>query len=93
MKVVDGLSPIFTGIRDDSVAGFIDTLEFCNLLYRPKEFPEQFGWYIISNVIIVLLGDDKRMDGKLRIDIIEGKDIIILVDDACWNLTRNKLAE
>ena len=37
--------------------------------------------------------DDQHVRRRLRIDVIEGDDAVVLVDDGCGDLTRDDLAE
>ena len=38
-------------------------------------------------------GDDERMSWRLRIDIVECDDHIVLVDERCWNGSRDDFAK
>ena len=98
MQVVNFLTTVCTGIYKDTKAPFrVRTAAL--LLRQPRREREHVAqqarvlWLHLGHRRDVLFRQHQEMDGCARMDVVKGKDLIVLVHLARGNLAGNDFAE
>ena len=85
MKMEHRLTRIPSGVRHNAVPGPRQAFLFRDVGTGQQEVSQEIG-ILIAAVLHsrhMLLRNDQRMDGRLRVDIVEGQRAIILIHDLC----------
>ena len=94
VDVLDRLTAILTNICDNSVAVFKSAC-LCNSGDRLEDRADPRGVFRCNCIgrLNVAFGNDKHVNGCLRVDILEGINLFILVDLCGGDLSRNYFTE
>jgi len=79
----DCLSGISTGVSHDAVPGTGQTFLFCNVGRGDQQLRQEIS-VLVATVLYrryMSFRDNKRMDRRLRINIVEGQRVIVFIDD------------
>ena len=87
MQVIDRLPRVFAAVDYHAIASLDEAQLSGHIADGQQEVAHQ------SSVLIDqgfdrcdrLLGDQKHMDGCLRVDVVKGQAAIVFVDDLGWN--------
>lgn len=95
VEMVNHLTSLLANIHDQTVAALGNTLLLGNLPGSEQEFAGQafINLRQVSDGWNVLPGNDQEVSWRLRVDVAEGDDIRILVDDRGRYLTLGDPAE
>lgn len=95
MEVEHALAAVRSGVDDDTVPGLGNPLQFRDLTANQQQLSEQLRVRIVqlSHRNHMFPGNDQRMDRRLRIDIVECDDQIVLIDECCGNSPRDNIAK
>ena len=92
--MVDGLAAVGSGIHDKPVA-LVEILLSGDLRCGGEQVPEQLC--ILGGCVRerskVLLGNDQDVDRRLRVDVGEGNDLLVLEETGDRDRSRGDLAE
>jgi hypothetical protein len=83
MEMEYGLPRVSAGVRDDPIAGLRHSLLFRNVRTGHQK-PSQEVAVLITAILHcchMRFGNDKRMDGRLWVNIVEGQRVIVFVHD------------
>lgn len=95
MEVADRLTPVAADIGDDPVAALSDPLGCGKPLGHVQESRPQdiVRWSQIRRRSDVLTRDDQEVRRSLRVDVAEGDNQVVLVDEAGWDVPAGDGAE
>lgn len=95
VQVLYNLPGIFTDVGNHAVAGADNTFGLSNLLHGGKQAPKHGG--ILSAQIMrrckMLLRDHQHMNGRLRLNIVEGEHMLVFEDFRRGNFAGDDFAE
>jgi hypothetical protein len=83
VQVRDGFSGVAAAIDDGAEAACVDSALACDCGGGDKQVAEQCGIvrFCVAEACDDALGDDEDVDGGLRIDVFNGKALIVFEDD------------
>ena len=93
VQVIDRLAAVRPDIRNHAVAAVGDAEVNSNLGGSAHDLSEQFGVGFggCGNVCYVALRHDQHVDGSLRNQIVEGKQLFVFIYRVRRNLTARRL--
>lgn len=92
MEVHDGLAGVDTLVGDDAET-VLQTLGLGDLLDGVSHGAHGLGRYVVGDVAVVLLGDHERVDRRLWVEVVEGDDLVVLIDNGRGDLVVGNFAE
>ena len=100
MQMRHALLPVFSAVDDDAVAGLVD-LEIFDELADDSVRVTDDGFVLVRQFVDprdVFFRDDEHMHRRLRLDIVDGDDEIVLINLSGRNfpgddLTKNAVAQ
>lgn len=93
MQVVHGLAAVVTRVGDAAEAGLVDTRLLGDNLHCVRDGGKRLGGNVVRDVLVVLLGNHEHVGGRQRVDVREGNNEVILVEEVGANLAVSNLAE
>lgn len=95
MDVGHCLPGLGTGVEDETVTAFADTLGHRDMVRLAHNLGEQPARCACERrrALIVVLGDDQNVHGRLRVDIAEGHRAVRLQDLVSREFPGSNLAE
>lgn len=92
MEVHDGLAGVDALVGDDAET-VLQTLGLSDLLDGVSHGAHGLGRYVVGDVAVVLLGDHERVDRRLGVEVVEGDDPVVLIDNGRGDLVVGNFAE
>ena len=92
MEVHDGLAGVDTLVGDDAET-VLQALNLGDLLDGVSHGTHGLGRYVVGDVAVVLLGDHERVDRRLGVEVVEGDDLVVLVDNSRGDLVVGDFTE
>ena len=92
MEVHDGLAGVDALVGDDAET-VLQTLGLGDLLDGVSYGAHGLGGYVVGDVAVVLLRDHERVDRRLRVEVVEGDDLVVLIDNGRGDLVVGNFAE
>lgn len=92
MEVHDGLAGVDALVGDDAET-VRQALGLSDLLDGVSHGTHGLGRHVIGDIAVVLLGDHERVDRRLGIEVVEGDDLIVLIDNGRGDLVVGNFAE
>lgn len=80
MEMHDGLTGIDALVGDDAET-VLQALGLGDLLDGVSHGAHGLGRHVIGDIAVVLLGDHERVDRRLGVEVVEGDDLIVLIDN------------
>jgi hypothetical protein len=95
MKVSDTLAPILSHVCDESVATLSDSLTASNVTRRQDQAAHDRLIVIFDRVYggNVPLWNEQNVFRSLWVEIPKREEILLLVDDRCWDLAQRDTTE
>jgi len=87
VDVKDILSRVSGRVEHNPVSAFLDPLVPCRLPGFEHKVSEEVD-LLLGNLIkggVVFFWDEKDVNGCLRVDVVESEDLLIFINDFCWN--------
>mgnify|MGYP000131600046 CR=1 FL=1 len=85
MEVHDGLAGVNALVGDDAET-VLQTLGLGDLLDGVGHGAHGLGRHAVGDVAVVLLRDHERVDRRLRVEVVEGDDLVVLIDNGRGDL-------
>lgn len=92
MEVHDGLTGVDALVGDDAET-VLQALGLGDLLDGVSHGAHGLGRHVVGDVAVVLLGDYERVDRRLGVEVVEGDDLIVLIDNGRGDLVVGNFAE
>lgn len=92
MEVHDGLAGVDALVGDDAET-VLQTLGLGDLLDGVSHGTHGLDRHVVDDVAVVLLGDHERVDRRLGVKVVEGDDLIVLIDNGRGDLVVGNFAE
>lgn len=92
MEVHDGLAGVDALVGDDAET-VLQTLGLGDLLDGVSHGAHGLGRHVVGDVAVVLLGDHERVDRRLGVEVVEGDDLVVLIDNGRGNLVAGNFTE
>ena len=92
MEVHDGLTGVDALVGDDAET-VLQALGLSDLLDGMGHGAHGLGGHVIGDVTVVLLGDHERVDRRLGVEVVEGDDLVVLVDNSRGDLVVGDFTE
>lgn len=92
MEVHDGLAGVDALVGDDAET-VLQALGLSDLLDSVSHGAHGLGRHVVGDVAVVLLGDHERVDRRLGVEVVEGDDLVVLIDNGRGNLVVGNFAE
>ena len=92
VEVHDGLAGVDALVGDDAET-VLQALGLSDLLDGVSHGAHGLGRYVVGDVAVVLLGDHERVDRRLRVEVVEGDDLVVLIDNGRGDLVVGDFAE
>jgi hypothetical protein len=94
VEMEDDLPAGCARVDHKTVPGF-DTVQLGHFLRRQDHFGQNPGILLVEGIhgFDVLFGDDEKMNRRMRIDVLENGEIIVLINDVCLPGMRGNIAE
>ena len=80
MEVHDGLAGVDALVGDDAET-VLQALGLGNLVDGVGHGADGLGRHVVGDVAVVLLGDHERVDRRLGVEVVEGDDLVVLIDN------------
>ena len=80
VEVHDGLAGIDALVGDDAET-VLQALGLSDLLDGVGHGAHGLGRHVVGDVAVVLLGDHERVDRRLGVEVVEGDDLVVLIDN------------
>lgn len=92
MEMHDGLTGVDALVGDDAET-VLQALGLSDLLDGVSHGAHGLGRHIIGDIAVVLLGNHESVDRRLGVEVVEGDDLIVLVNDGRGDLVVGNFAE
>ena len=92
MEMHDGLTGVDALVGDDAET-VLQALGLGNLVDGVGHGAHGLGRHIIGDIAVVLLGNHESVDRRLGVEVVEGDDLIVLVNDGRGDLVVGNFAE
>ena len=92
MEVHDGLAGVDTLVGNDAET-VLQSLGLGDLLDGVSHGAHGLGRHVVGDVAVVLLGDHERVDRRLRVEVVEGDDLVVLIDNGRGDLVVGNFTE
>ena len=95
MDMPDRLAAVTSGVEDDPVTAAGDAFsdrDLVGMRYHLGQQPVP-GRGKLGHVSVMSTGDNQHVNRRLRVNVAEGDDPVILKDDVCRNFTRDDALE
>ena len=92
MEVHDGLAGVDALVGDDAET-VLQALDLGDLLDGVSQGAHGLGGHVVGDVAVVLLGDHERVDRRLGVEVVEGDDLVVLIDNGRGDLVVGNFAE
>ena len=93
MQVHDGLAGGGARVHDAAEAGLGDAAPLGHRADGGLHRGKRLGRHVVDEVVVMGLGDHEDVDGRLRVEVAEGDDVLVLVEELGGDLPVGDLAE
>ena len=80
VEVHDGLAGVDALVGDDAET-VLQALDLGDLLDGVSHGAHGLGGHVVGDVAVVLLGDHECVDRRLGVEVVEGDDLVVLIDN------------
>src|SRR4029450_2076441 len=95
VDVIHDLAPLWAAVHSKPIAALGHSLRLSERSCRQEAAPDDVGVLGLhrDDRVDVALGHDEEMDGRLRVDVLEGQNRVVLVLDFGGSLAGHDAAE